>query len=225
VSQRADAGVAPEASPARDWWLRLALVLCAPRAVFAALRDDSRQAASNRSEPVLLVVWLAGIASVVTTSTAGHLMDDHEYDGLLVAVWTFLAGGLYGGFAYWAFGAALYGGSRAAGSTGSYRRSRHLLAYAAVPVALSLALLPVKLALYGGDVFHRGGSDGGADAVAFGVISGAFLVWSLALLAIGIRTVHRWPWSRTSAAFAGAILLPLLVVLAFSAGRAFPGSG
>ena len=59
---------------------------------------------------MLLVVWLAGIASVLSTATAGHLMDDHDYDGLLVAVWTFLAGGLYGGFAYWVFGGALHGG-------------------------------------------------------------------------------------------------------------------
>jgi hypothetical protein len=222
---RAEAGAAPEASPARDWWLRLVLVLSSPRAVFSALRDDSSLAAANRSEPVLLVVWIAGIASVLTTSTAGHLMDDQDYDGLLVAVWTFLAGGLYGGFAYWAFGAALYGGTRALGSPGSYRRSRHMLAYAAVPVALSLALLPVRLALYGDDVFHRGGSDGGADAVGFGVISAAFLLWSLGLLALGIRTVNRWPWSRTTGAMVVGVLLPLLVVLALSALQSLPGSG
>jgi hypothetical protein len=222
---RADAAVAPEASPARDWWLRLVLVLTAPRAVFAALRDDSSLAAANRSEPVLLVVWLAGIASVLTTSTAGHLMDEQDYDGLLVAVWTFLAGGLYGGFAYWAFGGALYGGTRALGSTGSYRRARHVLAYAAVPVALSLVLLPVKLALWGGDVFHRGGSDAGAGTVAFGVLSAAFLLWSLALLALAIRTLHRWTWARSAAAFGVAVLLPALVVVALSAMRALPGSG
>jgi len=216
VSQRADAGIAPEASPARDWWLRLVLVLTAPRAVFSALRDESPRAAANRSEPVLLVVWLAGIASVLTTATAGHLMDSQDYDSLLVAVWTFLAGGLYGGFAYWAFGAALYGGTRALGSPGSFRRSRHLLAYAAVPVALSLALLPVKLALYGDDVFRRGGADTGADAVAFGVLSAAFLLWSLGLLAIGIRTIQRWSWSRTAGALGMSALLPLLVVLALS---------
>jgi len=110
VSQRADAGIAPEASPARDWWLRLALVLTAPRAVFSALRDDSPRAAANRAEPVLLVVWLAGIASVLTTATAGHLMDDRDYDALIVAVWTFIAGGLYGAVAYFVFGAFLHGG-------------------------------------------------------------------------------------------------------------------
>jgi hypothetical protein len=210
------AGAAPDASPARDWWLRVVLVLSSPRAVFSALRDDSTQAASNRSEPVLLVVWLAGMASVLTTATAGHLMDDRDYDGLLVAVWTFLAGGLYGGFAYWAFGAALYGGTRALGSTGSYRRARHVLAYAVVPVALSLVLLPVKLAVFGADVFHRGGSDAGAGGVAFGVLTAGFLFWSIALVAIGVRTVNRWGWDRTAGAVALAVVLPLLAVVALS---------
>ena len=216
MSRPADAGVAPEASPARDWWLRLLLVLQSPRPVFAALRDDSNAAASNRAEPVLLVIWLAGMASVLTTATAGHLMDDHDYDGLLVAVWTFLAGGIYGGLAYWAFGAALYGGARALGAHGSYRRARHLLAYAAVPIALSLVLLPLRLALFGSDVFHRGGSDAGAGGIALGVVAVCFLAWSLGLLALGIRVVHGWTWGRSGAALAVSAVLPLLVVIALS---------
>ena len=76
-------------------------------------------------------------------------MDDSDYDGLLVAVWAFLAGGLYGAFAYWALGAVLHWVGGALGSQGSFRRSRHVLAFAAVPVVLSLVLWPVKLALYG----------------------------------------------------------------------------
>ena len=63
------------------WWLRTVLVLQSPRAVFVALRDDSPEAASNRAEPVLLIVLLAGIAFVLSTRTAAHLMDDHDYDG------------------------------------------------------------------------------------------------------------------------------------------------
>ena len=62
---------------AREWWLRTTLVLQAPRAVFVALRDDSNDA-SDRAEPVLLIVWLAGMASVLSTATAGRLMDTHE---------------------------------------------------------------------------------------------------------------------------------------------------
>ena len=165
----------------RDWWIRTLLVLQAPRPVFVALRDDSRESASERAEPVLLVVILAGIASVLATTTAAHLMDDHDYDALLVAVWVFLAGGLYGAVAYWLFGALLQGGVKALGSRGTYRRTRHVLAFAAVPLALSLVLWPVKLALFGSDVFRRGGSDHGAGATALALLELAFLVWAIAL--------------------------------------------
>ena len=93
----------------REWWIRTVLVLSAPRPVFAALRDDSNESAALRSEPVLLVVWLAGMAFVLSTRTAAHLMDGaNGYDALLVAVWTFLAGGLYGGVVYWLLGGVLH---------------------------------------------------------------------------------------------------------------------
>ena len=91
----------------REWWLRTVLVLTAPAAVFAALRDDTPETASKRSEPVLLIIWLSGMAYVLSTPTAAHLMDDHDYDALLVAVWTFLAGGLFGGLGYFVLGAAV----------------------------------------------------------------------------------------------------------------------
>jgi hypothetical protein len=203
-------------SPGRDWWVRTLLVLRSPRPVFAALRDSSSRAAEAREEPVLLILLLAGIASVLSTPTAGRLMDDQEYDALLVAVWAFIGGGLYGVFAYWAFGGALYGGLRALGSPGSYRRARHLLAFASVPIALSLVLWPVKLALYGDDVFRGGGADEGAGEATFALLSGAFLVWAVALLAIGVRTVNGWTWARSAAAIGIAALLPALVVLALS---------
>ena len=54
----------------RDWWLRTLLVLQRPRPVFVALRDDTKESASDRSEPVLLIVLLAGIATV--------LCDEHR---------------------------------------------------------------------------------------------------------------------------------------------------
>ena len=123
---------------------------------------------------------LAGIAFVLSTATAGRLMDDHDYDGLLVAVWTFLAGGLYGGFAYWVFGAVLYGGAARA------RLARLLPAQPAPArvrgraVALSLVLWPVKLALYGDDLFHRGGADAGAGGEVFARALGSrSCVWAV----------------------------------------------
>ena len=200
----------------RDWWLRTLLVLQRPRPVFAALRDDTREAAADRSEPVLLIVLLAGIAIVLTTGTAAHLNDDGSYDGLLIAIWAFLVGGISGLSAYFAFGAVLHGGLKALGSQGSYRRSRHVLAFAAVPIALSLVVWPVKLALYGGDWFHTGGRDTGGGGRAFDLIQFAFLLWAAALLVIGVRSVHGWTWARAAAACAFAVAAPVVVALVVS---------
>ena len=197
----------------REWWLRSVLVLTAPAAVFAALRDDSPETASRRSEPVLLIIWLAGMAYVLSTPTAAHLMDDHDYDGLLVAVWTFLAGGLFGGLAYFVLGAALHGVDVALGSQGSYRRARHLLAFAAVPVALSLLLWPVELALWGSALFHAGGPDAGSGGKVFEVVQAALLVWSAGLLVIGVRVVHGWGWGRAATAAAVPMLLSAGLIL------------
>jgi hypothetical protein len=193
--------------------MRSVLVLAAPAAVFAALRDDSPETVSKRSEPVLLIVWLAGMAYVLSTPTAAHLMDDHDYDWLLVAVWTFLAGGLFGGTGYFVLGAALHGADRALGSQGSYRRARHVLAFAAVPVALSLLLWPVELALWGSAVFHAGGNDAGSGGKVFEAAGAALLIWSACLLVIGVRAVHGWGWARALAAAAAPAILVAALVL------------
>ncbi len=192
----------------RDWWIRTILVLSSPRAVFVALRDDSNESAALRSEPVLLVVWLAGIAFVLSTKTAAHLMDGTDgYDPLIVAVWTFLAGGLFGGVLYWFLGGVLHRVAIRLGSQGSYRRARHVLAFAAVPIALSLALWPVKLAAYGSALFHEGGPDSGTGGKVFEALGIAFLVWSACLLILGVRAVHGWSWGRALAAAAAPMIL------------------
>jgi hypothetical protein len=200
----------------RDWWIRTVLVLQAPRAVFAALRDDSNEAAGDRSEPVLLIIWLGGIAGVLATSTAGHLLDDNDYDGLLVAVWTFIAGGIYGAAAYWIFGGILQVVLSRLGSLGSYRRTRHLLAFACVPIVLSLLLWPVKLSLYGSALFHRGGSDSGTGGEVFALLQLLFLAWAASLLVIGIRVVHGWTWERAVGAVVLAVVAPTLLGFALA---------
>ncbi len=206
--------VAVDASGERDWWLRTLLVLQAPRAVFVALRDDSEEAAGERAEPVLAVILLAGIAGVLSTGAAGRLMDDPDYDAVLVAVWAFVGGGLYGVAGYWAIGGLLHRSLRALGSRGSYRRARHLLAFAAVPVALSLALWLVKIALFGGDLFRSGGSDAGAAGDVFDAIELGFVAWTIALLVVGVRAVQSWTWGRSAAAVAGALVLPVAFAVA-----------
>lgn len=200
----------------RDWWLRVLLVLQRPRAVFVALRDTDADSLAERSEPVLAIVLLAGMATVLSTATAGRLLDDGTYDGLLIAVWTFVAGGIYGAIAYFVIGGLLDRSVKALGSQGTYRRSRHVVAFAAVPIALSLVIWPVKLALYGEDVFRTGGRDGGPGAHVFPALLLVFVAWSAALLVIGVRSVHGWTWARAGAASAVAIGVPLVLVVALS---------
>ncbi|HEY8722378.1 MAG TPA: Yip1 family protein [Gaiellaceae bacterium] len=200
----------------RDWWLRTLLVLQRPRPVFAALRDDTREAAADRSEPVLLVVLLAGIAGVLATGTAAHLNNDGSYSPILIAIWAFFAGSIYGLFGYFALGAVLYGAVKALGSQGSYRRSRHVVAFAAIPIAVSLIVWPVKLALYGGDWFHAGGRNTGGGGLAFDLIQFAFFAWAAVLLLIGVRAVHGWTWRRAAAACALALAGPVVLALVLS---------
>jgi hypothetical protein len=175
----------------RDWLRRTFLVLVSPRLVFAALRDDSDAAARVRSEAVLALVLLSGIASVLWTPNYGRLMDDVAYDGLLVAVVAFIGGGIYGAAVYFAGGLLLHWATRAVGGT-TFRQARHVLAFASAPIALSLfAVWPVRLAVYGEDVFRSGGSDNGAGNTLFVVIELAFVAWAVGLLVLGLRELYK----------------------------------
>jgi hypothetical protein len=201
----------------REWWLRALAVFQSPQAVFAAMRDDSPRAAQARQEPLVAFVFLAGMAGVLSTSLAGWLLDDGNLDGLDMAVWTFLGGAAYGGTVYWLGGALLYAASLSLGGHGSYRRARHLLGYAAAPLALSLLLVwPVRIAVYGEDVFRTGGSDAGAGDKLFEALSLGFGAWALVLLVMGVRAVHGWPWLRALAAVLLAAA-PVGLVVALSA--------
>lgn len=200
-------------SPERQWWLRVLGVLVAPRSVFVALRDTSQDAIDARQEPVLALVLLAGIAGVLATSTAATLADDWEYDATLIAIWTFVAGSLYGFVGYFVIGGALYLGARGLGGLGDYRRARHVVAFAAAPLALSLVTLrPAELIAFGGDVFESGGADEGVAGTVFTALELAFALWAAALLLVGTRCVHGWTWARAL----GALALVALFVAAFA---------
>lgn len=186
----------------RAWWLRIWLVAQAPRSVFAALRDDSRESAEDRQDPLTAVVFLAGLALTLVSSQAASFADDPDRAGIVIPVWLFLAGLLVGIVNYWLAGGVLQLALSWLGARGSYRQARHLLALAAVPLVLSLVLLPVRLALYGGDIFRSGGSDSGSGAHVFPVLEAGFGVWSLVLLGIGVRLVYGWSWPRSMSAVA-----------------------
>jgi hypothetical protein len=205
---------APRHSQERAWLLRTLLVLQSPRAVFAALRDDSDDAAAARQEPILALVWLAGMAAVLAAPAMNDVMDDPARDAVIVAIVVFFAGGIYGLAAYWLLGAVLHGAAVTFGSQGSSRRSRHVLAFAAAPLALALVTYwPVRIAVEGKDLFRYGGSDGGH---LFADVFYVFVTWTILLVAIGVRTVHGWSWPRSVAAVAGATAVAALLVLGTS---------
>ena len=195
----------------RDWWLRAVLVVQRPTSVFAAMRREGEE--ELRQEPLLAIVFLAGIAGVLSTNLAGRVLDDFEIDPLGLAVWAFIAGGLYGIAGYFVLGALVFVGEKLAGSTTSYVRSRHVLGYACVPLALSLLAQPVKIAAYGEDAFRSGGSDSGFGAHVFEAIELVVLVSCATLLVIGVRTVNSWSSWRASAAVS-PVLAPTALALA-----------
>lgn len=193
----------------RLWASRAAFVLISPRTVFAALRDAD-EVANARQEIVSALVLLAGIAAVLAAPQTGRLLDDPAVDGLLLAVLVLLTGFIYGIAGYWAGGALVRLGERLLGGRGSYRRARHLVAFAAAPLALSLlALWPLRLAVHGFDLFRTSGSDDGAAGNAFAWAQLAFVAWSVALVPLALRVAQRWTWARALAAS-----LPLFAVVA-----------
>jgi hypothetical protein len=211
------AGSADELSPERAWWLRVPATLVDPRPVFFALREDDPDDVGARGEPILLLVWLAGAASILTSPLASRILDNPDYDAVNLALWIFIGGGIYGGVCYFVFGFALHFGSVLVGSEGSMRRARQVIAFAAVPLALSLlVVLPLRLALFGGDTFHAGGADDGAGERIVLALQLAFAVWSGALVVLGVRVVHGWSWARTLAAVAAAVALLAAIVTMFA---------
>lgn len=211
---------AQEAGAERLWWLYTLAVLQSPRAVFAALRDESPAAVDARREPVSALVLLGGVAGVLIGASLSELdllgvaRDGVRRDGLTVAALLLLGGMLNGLAAYWVGGAVLYAGLRGAGSPGGYRRARQMLALAGAPLVLALvAVWPIQLAIYGGDLFQLGGSDtGSAGTYAFRALYAAAAVWAFSLLVTAVSTVEGWRVVRAL----GAVALAAFALLALA---------
>jgi hypothetical protein len=149
------------------------------------------------------LVALAGVAAALGTPVARRMMNLEGVDGAVVAVWAWIAGLAWGAVLYWLFGMLVHGAVRLLGSQGTFRRSRHIAGFAAAPIALSLLVYwPVRIVVYGTDLFRTGGDDYGAGDAAFGWVWLGFLAWALAFLVIGVRAVHGWTWGRALAAVA-----------------------
>jgi hypothetical protein len=202
----------------REWWLRTLAIFQSPRVVFGALRDESKDQVEARQEPVLALVLLAGLAAVLVAPSTGRLLDEELVDNsaAVLAVLLFLTGAIYGAATYWIGGAALYVGLKGAGSRGSYRRARQLLAFAAAPLVLGLVLVwPVRLAVHGSDTFRSGGSDTGAAVTVFDAILALFAAWAFGLLVYGISVVERWSLLRAAISLALMLLAVVIVTLPF----------
>jgi hypothetical protein len=199
----------------RSWWLRAPAVLVAPRAVFVSLRDESQEAVEARQEPLTAIAGLAGISAVLGTPVARSLLNDFDFSVSLIPVWAFFGGMLYAFAVYWLGGGLLFGAARRFGGLGSYRRARSVLALSAAPLALELfTVWPVRIAIYGQDLFRTGGTDWGPGDRTFGALLYFAFAWSAVLLVIGVRSVHGWSWSRSLATVGLAGALPALIVLA-----------
>ncbi len=199
-----------------NWWARAAAVLVAPRAVFVALRDESDEAADARQEPIVALIGLAGVAGVLSSSVARTILNDGS-SSVIVPIWAFFGGMFYAIAVYWLGGGLLFGASRRLGSLGGWRRSRQLLGLASAPLALSLfTLWPVRIAIYGRQLFFTGGDDFGRGDAIFGGLVYAVFAWCLYLLVVGVRSVHGWSWARAAGAVALAAVFPALVIAATS---------
>jgi hypothetical protein len=214
----AEAPSAAKPSADREWWLRTLAIFQSPRVVFEALRDESKDQVEARQEPVLALVLLAGLAAVLVAPSTGRLLDEELVDNsaAVLAVLLFLTGAIYGAATYWIGGAALYVGLKGAGSRGSYRRARQLLAFAAAPLVLGLVLVwPVRLAVHGSDTFRSGGGDTGAAVTVFDAILALFAAWAFGLLVYGISVVERWSLLRAAISLALMLLAVVIVTLPF----------
>jgi len=202
----------------RNWWLRAPAVLVAPQAVFASLRDGSEEAVEARQEALTAMIGVAGIAAVLATPTFRHILNDGDVTLVLIPVLAFISGAIYALAVYWLGGGLLYGAARRLGGLGSYHRARHVLALSTAPIALTLfTIWPLRILIYGQNLFRTGGDDWGpGDRIFGGFVYFAF-VWSAILLVIGVRTVHGWSWGRSLATAALAAALPALIVVAYAA--------
>src|SRR3989442_902944 len=82
------------------------------------------------------------------------------------------------------------------------------------PRAVFVAL-PLELAVGGEDLFRGGGSAHGRGGAALGGVELGFLVWGVALLVVGVRSVHGWTWARAGAAL-GAAGVPIVALTLYA---------
>ena len=185
--------------------------------MFASLRDESDEAAEQRQDALTAIAAFAGISVVLVSPSFRRMLNDGSVSLVLIPVLAFIAGSLYAVAVYWLGGGLLYGAVRRLGSEGGWRRARQVLALASTPLALSLVTFwPLRIAVYGQDLFRTGGDDFGRGDAVFGGVYLGFVAGRFCLLLLGVRPVHGWTWARAAAAVVLAAAFPVLIVLATS---------
>ena len=181
----------------RNWWLRAPAVLVAPRAVFVSLRDESAEAVEARQEPMTGDRRARRHRRGARTPVARHLLNDASFSVALIPVWAFIGGLIYALAVYWLGGGLLYGAARRLGGLGNWRRSRQVLGLAATPLALALLTLwPIRIAVYGENLFRTGGNDYGRGDAGSSAASSTLLRLGAYLLLVGVRSGARLDWTR-----------------------------
>ena len=213
-ADRQGARLAEEGEAAsREWWRRVPRVVTAPRPVFAALAETDDVDVDARAEPVLALTILAGMAAVLITPAWGRVMNDPTVDWLVVLVLTFIGGLFYGAAGYFLLGLALWLGAKGVGVDAPFKIARQIVAFAALPLALSLVVVVPTIAIgYGADWFRSGGDDEGTGRTIVTTMGVAFALWSLVLVAVGLRATFRLPWRGV----VGALALATVIIAAFA---------
>ena len=155
------------------------------------------------------------MAAVLATPTAADFLDNPDYDATLLAIWTFIAGGLYGAVGYFVIGFAVFFGVRLLGSLGGFRRARQIVGFALAARRSLLVTLPLRLAIYGGDTFRGGRGRGLGGDLLLGLQLGA-AAWSLALLASACASSTAGSWLRTLGSLVAAVALLAAIVGVFA---------
>jgi hypothetical protein len=199
----------------RRWWRLVPRVLTRPVEVFVALREDDEVDVDARSEPILAIVIVAGMAGILLTPAWGTLLDEESLDWLVLAVVTFIGGLLYGAAGYFLLGFVVWLGARGVGVDTRPRKTRQVVGFAALPLAISIVItLPAIVLAFGTDWFRTGGSDDGTGRVVVVSAGLVFALWSLVLLALGLRTTFELPWRGVVGALAlTSVLVAALGVL------------
>ena len=151
----------------RRWWRLVPRILTRPTEVFVALRDDEDVDVDARSEPILAIVIVAGMAGILLTPAWATLIDDGVARLDRDRRRSPSSAGCSTERRATSCSASSCGWARVRSvSRLASRTARQVVGFAALPFALSFVVtVPAVLVAFGYDWFHTGGSDDGTGRV------------------------------------------------------------